>query len=75
MFNAKGDDFAEFFTDAVQNAVGAPACGPHASQVVAQRLPRAVCGWRINAVIRNSITAAATGSGNFPVRARRASAL
>jgi len=42
VFNAKDDHFAEIFTDAVQNAVGGPACGPHASQVITQRLPHPI---------------------------------
>src|ERR1039457_5797448 len=38
VLDAEDDQFADVFADTVENAVGAPGRGPHASQVVAQRL-------------------------------------
>src|SRR5450755_1844074 len=42
VLDAKDDHFARIFADAVENAVGAPPGGPHASQVITQWLADSV---------------------------------
>jgi hypothetical protein len=69
--DADNDDLVPVVVDAVQDPVGAAPRGVDSSEVSAQRLPTRRGFW-IREPVRNSMTAAATGSGSLVCRARTA---